>query len=80
MAYVQRVFRKQKPSIKTLSVEEKEGTQVGIFRLLQQEQFADEMKSLKVEKDILRNSIILQFSTFIDQKRFNRAQGSRQNK
>ena len=35
MAYVQPVFRKHKPATKTLSVEEREGAQVGIFRLLQ---------------------------------------------
>ena len=36
MAYVQRVFRKQKSATKTLSVEEREGAQASIFRLLQQ--------------------------------------------
>ena len=68
MAYVQRAFRKHKPATKTLSVEEREGAQAGIFRLLQQEQFAEEMKSLKAEKGILKNSKILQFSPFIDQQ------------
>ena len=53
MAYVQRVLRKHKPATKTLSFEEREGAQAGIFRLLQQEQFAEEMKSLKAEKEIL---------------------------
>ena len=52
MAYVQRVFRKYKPATKTLSVEEREGAQASIFRLLQQEQFAEEMRSLKAEKEI----------------------------
>ena len=75
MAYVQRVFRKHKPATKTLSVEEKEVAQAGIFRLLQQEQFAEEMKSLKAEKEILKNSKILQFSPFIDQQGLIRAQG-----
>ena len=50
MAYVQRVFRKHKPATKTLSVEEIKGAQAGIFRLLQQEQFAEEMKSLMARK------------------------------
>ena len=50
MAYVQRVFRKHKPATKTLSAEEKEGAQASIFRLLQQERFAEEIKSLKAEK------------------------------
>ena len=67
MAYVKRVFRKHKPATKTLSVEEREGAQASIFRLLQREQFAEEMKSLKAEKEIPKNSKILQFSPFIDQ-------------
>ena len=45
MAYVQRVFKKHKPATRTLNVEEREGAQASIFRLLQQEQFAEEMKS-----------------------------------
>ena len=69
MAYVQRVFKKHKPATKTLSVEEREGAQASIFRLLQQEQFAEEMKSLKAEKEIPKNSKILQFSPFIDQQK-----------
>ena len=75
MAYVQRVFRKHKPATKTLSVEEREGAQANIFRLLQQEQFAEEMKSLKVEKEMPKTSKILQFSPFIDQQGLIRAQG-----
>ena len=75
MAYVQRVFRKHKPATKTLSVEEREGAQASIFRLLQQEQFAEEMKSPKVEKEILKNSKILQCLPFIDQQGLIRAQG-----
>ena len=75
MAYVQRVFRKYKPATKKLSVEEREGAQTGIFRLLQRKQFVEEMKSLKAEKEILKNSKILQFSPFIDQQGLIRAQG-----
>ena len=75
MAYVQRVFVKHKPSTKTLSVEEREGAQASIFRLLQREQFAEEMKSLKAEKEIPKNSKIIQFSPFIDQPGHIRAQG-----
>ena len=75
MTYVQRAFRKHKPATKTLNVEEREGAQVSIFRLLQQEQFAEEMKSLKAEKEILENFKILQFSPFIDQQGLIRAQG-----
>ena len=67
MAYVQRVFIKHKPATKTLSVEEREGAQASIFRLLQREQFAEEMKSLKAEKEIPKISKILQLSprTFV---------------
>ena len=75
MAYVQRVFVKHKPSTKTLSVEEREGAQASIFRLLQREQFAEEMKSLKAEKEIPKNSKIIQFSPFIDEPGHIRAQG-----
>ena len=75
MVYVQRVFKKHKPATKTLSVEEREGAQARIFRLLQQEQFAEEMKFLKAEKEIPKNSKILQFSPFIDQQGLIRAQG-----
>ena len=62
MAYVQRVFKKHKPATKTLIVEEREDAQASIFRLMQQEQFAEGMKLLKVEKEIPKNSKILQFS------------------
>ena len=75
MAYVQCVFRKHKPATKTLSVEERECAQAGIFRLLQQEHFAEELKSLKAEKEVLKNSKILQFSPSIDQQGLLRAQG-----
>ena len=66
MAYAQRVFKKHKPATKT-SVEGREGAQASIFRLLQQEQFAEEMKCLKTEKNS-KNKQILQFQPFIDQQ------------
>ena len=50
MAYVQRVFKKHIPATKTLSVEEREDAQASISRLLQQEQFTEEMKSLLAER------------------------------
>ena len=65
-AYVLRVFKKHKPATKTLSVEKREGAQASIFKLLQEEQFAEEMKSLKAEKQIPKNSKILPFSPFIE--------------
>ena len=73
MAYVQRVFKKHKPATKTLSVEEREDAQAIIFIL--QEQFAEEMKSLKAEKEIPKNSKVLLFSPFKDQQGLIRAQG-----
>ena len=75
MAYVQRVFEKHKPATKTLIVEEIEGAQASILRLLQQVEFAEEMKSLKAEKEIPKNSKLLQFSPFIDLQGLIRAQG-----
>ena len=60
---------------KSLSDEEREGAHAGILRILQQEQFAEEMKSLRTAKEILKNSKILQFSPFIDQQGLIRAQG-----
>ena len=71
---MQRVL-KNKLATKTVSVEEREGAQASIFRLLQQEQFAEEMKSLKVEREIPKNGKTLQFSPFIDQRGLIRAQG-----
>ena len=47
MAYVQRALRKKKPATKRIGIEDAKAT---IFRLLQQEQFAEEMKSLKAEQ------------------------------
>ena len=47
MAYVQRLFNKHKPATKTLGIEERENSQARIFRLLQQEQFAEEKKNSK---------------------------------
>ena len=75
MAYVHQVFNRHKPATKTLSVEESENAQAGIFRLLQQKQFAEEMKSLEAEKDIPKNSNIPQFLPLIDQLGLIRAKG-----
>ena len=75
MAYVQRVFKKHTPATRTLNVEEREGAQASIFRLLQQKQFAEEMNTLKVVKEIPKNSQTLQSSSFIDQQGLIRAQG-----
>ena len=50
VAYVQRVFNKHKPATLVVSFEEREKARATIFKLLQQEQFGEEMKSLKAEK------------------------------
>ena len=50
MAYVRPAFSKYKPATLLVSVEEKEKAKAIIFKLLQREQFAEEMKSLKVER------------------------------
>ena len=68
MAYVQRALRKMKPATKMIGIEENEDAKATIFRLLQQEQFAEEMKSLKAEKSFPKGSKILRFSPFIDQR------------
>ena len=51
MAYVQREFIKHKPATRTLNIEKREVAQASIISLLQLEQFAEEMKSLKAEKE-----------------------------
>ena len=46
-----------------------------IFKFLQREQFCEEMKSLKVEKEIAKGSKILQNSPFLDEEGLIRAKG-----
>ena len=75
LEYVQPVFKKHKPATKTLSVEERECAQAGIFRLQQQKEFAEEMKSLMFEEEIPKNSKTIQLSPFFDQQGLIRAQG-----
>ena len=50
VAYVQRALNKHKPATVVVSIEEREKAKATIFKLLQQEQFGEEMKSLKAEK------------------------------
>ena len=73
MAYVRRAFSKYKPAKPLVSVEEKEKAKAIIFKLLQREQFGEEMKSLKVEKEIPKSSKIIQFSPFLDEEGLIRA-------
>ena len=62
VAYVQRALNKDKPATLVVNIEEKEKAKATIFKLLQQEQFGEEMKSLKGEKEIPKISKTLQFS------------------
>ena len=75
VAYVQRALYKHKPETLVISIEETEKAKATIFKLLQQEQFGEEMKSLKTEKEIPKGSKILQFSPFLDEEVLIRAKG-----
>ena len=75
VAYVQPALSKYKPAKVVVSVEEKEKAKAIIFKLLQQEQFGEVLKSLKVEKEIPKGSKILQFSHFQDDEGLVRAKG-----
>ena len=75
MAYVQRALNKHKPATLVVSIEESEKAKAAIFKLLQQEQFGEEMKSLKAEKEIPKGTKILQLSPFLDEEGLIRAKG-----
>ena len=75
MRRVRRVFSKYKSAKLLVSVEEKEKAKAIIFKLLQREQFGEEMKSLKNEKEIPKSSKIIQFSPFLDEEGLIRAKG-----
>ena len=66
VAYVQRALNKDKPATLVVNIEEREKAKATIFKLLQQEQFGEEMKSLKTEKEIPKVIKNLQFSPFLD--------------
>ena len=68
-------MNKHKPSTLVVSIEEREKAKATIFKLLQQEQFGEAMKSLKAEKDIPKGSKILQFSRLLDEEGLIRAKG-----
>ena len=61
VAYVQRELSKGKPATLVVSVEEREKAKPTIFKLLQQEQLAEEIKFLKSEIECPKGSEILQF-------------------
>ena len=75
VAYVRRAFSKYKPATLLVISEEREKAKATVFKLLQQEQFGEEMKSLKIEKEIPIGSKILQFSPFLDEGGVIRAKG-----
>ena len=75
VAYVQGALNKHKPATLVVSIEEREKAKATIFKLLQQEQFGEEMKSLKTEKEFPKGSKVLQFSPFIDEEGLIRAKG-----
>ena len=75
VAYVRPVMSKHKPATLIVSVEEREKAKATIFKLLQQEQFSEEMKSLRAEKKIPKSSKILQFSPFLKEEGLIQAKG-----
>ena len=80
MTYVQRALSKKKPATKIIGIEQKEKAKGTIYKLLLHKQFAEEIKSLKSEKEIPRNSKILQFSPFFDKMGLIRAKGRKVNR
>ena len=75
VAYIQRASSKYKPATLVVSIEEREKAKAIIFKLLQREQFGEEMKSLEAEKEIPKGGKILQFSPFLDEEGLIRAKG-----
>ena len=75
VAYVQRALNKHKPAKLVVSIEEREKAKATIFKSLQRENFGEEMKSLKAEKEIPQGTRILQFSPFLDEEGLIRAKG-----
>ena len=73
VAYVKRALNKHKPATLVVSIEEREKANATIFKLLQQEEFGEEMKSLKAEKEMPKGSKILQLSPFLDEEGLIRA-------
>ena len=68
MAYVQRALNKYIPGTFVVSIEEREKAKATIFKILQQAQFDEEMKSLKAENKIPKSCKFLQFSPFLDEE------------
>ena len=75
MSYEQQALSKYKPATLIVSIEKREKAKAIIFKLLQQEQFGEERKSLKAETKYTKSSKILQFSPFLDGEGLIRAKG-----
>ena len=75
VAYLQRVFSRNKPKETTLAAEELDKARNTIFRLIQEEQFPSEMKNLRADKPLSKDSKILEFAPFIDSQGLIRAKG-----
>ena len=71
VAYVQRAL---KPAVPVVSNEESDEVKATIFKFLQQEEFGEEMKSLKAGKEIQKGSKILVL-LFLDEEGLSRAKG-----
>ena len=56
VACVQRALNKEKPATLVVNNQEREKAKGTIFKLLQQEQFGEMVKSLKVEKETPKGS------------------------
>ena len=61
-------MNEHKPATLRVSIGEREKAKATIFKLLQHEQFGEEMKSLKAEKEDPKGSKILQISPFLDEE------------
>ena len=68
VAYVQRTSNKYKTVKLVVSIEGREKAKAIIFKLIQQEQFGEEMKSLTAENEIPKECKTLQFAPFLDEK------------
>ena len=68
MAYEQRALSKTKLATKIIGIQEKETAKTAIFKLLQQEQSAEQMKSLKVEKETPKAKKFCSFQPFIEKR------------
>ena len=67
MAYIQRALSKYKPAKFVVGVKYRQSGKTIKFRLLRQEQFGEDMKSLKAGRQISKSSKVLHYSPFFDE-------------